>query len=123
MSADTETHEFDWTDDDADIVVKAQPAIAIYAGPAGVIIRRQGDWDEHDDGVVWFGVDQALAVAKAIMAAAELHAKDPEPARVASNISNSTAAARQKRYRDRKKKEPALFDGEERDVTRDAQDA
>ncbi len=121
MSADSNGRTWDWLDDDADIVVKAQPAVAIYAGPAGVVIRRQGDWNDDDDGVVWFGVDQAHAVAKAILEAADLDATAlaPEPAQDATKPMACTGAERQKRYRQRKKKEPALFDGEGSDVTRD----
>ena len=116
--ADTETHEFDWTDDAADVVVKAQPAVAVYPGPAGVIIRLEGDFND-DDGMVWFSVDKAPAVASAILEAAGLDATDlaPKPTRVASKPMANTAAARQKRYRKRKKKEPALFDGDDRNVT------
>ena len=96
MITGIETHGFDWADDDADIVVKAQPAIAIYAGPAGIVIRHQGDWNDDDDGVVWFAPEHALAIAKAIMAAAGLDAADlaPEPAQIATKPMASTAAAR-----------------------------
>ena len=124
MSADNAGHTWDWADDADDIVVKAQPAVAVYPGPAGIVIRLQGDFNDDADGVVWFGVDQAHAVAAAILKAAGLDAADliAEPAQNAIKPMASTGAARQKRYRQRKKKEPALFDGDDRNVTRDAQD-
>ena len=114
-----EGHTWDWLEDADDVVVRSQPAVAVYPGPAGVVIRRQGDWNDDDD-VIWFGINQAPAIAKAIMAAAGLDIADlaPEPAQVAFKPMGSTAAARQKRYRERKKKEPArepdIFDHDDR---------
>ena len=113
MTADSAGRAWCWSDDADDIVVKGQPAIAIYAGPAGIIIRRQGDWDEHDDDVIWFGVDQALAVAAAILEAASLDVADiaepaPKPAPCATKPKDSTGAERQRRRRARQKEEPTL---------------
>ena len=107
MSAGSEGREFDWRDDADDVIVRSQPAIAIYPGPAGVVIRRQGDWCDDDDGVVWFGVDQAPAIAAAILETAGLDATAlvPEPA---PKPKDSTAAARQRRRRARQKEEATL---------------
>ena len=114
-----ESREFDWLQDAGDVVVRSQPAIAIYPGPAGVIIRRQGDICDDGDDVIWFAAEQAPAIAAAIMEAAGLDAKAmaPEPTR---KPKDTTAAGRQRRYRERQKKEstpePDIFG---RDVTRD----
>ena len=100
-----ESHEFDWLDDGDDVVVRSQPAIAIYAGPAGVVIRRQGELYGDGDDVVWFSVEQAPVIAAAIMAAAGLDATalTPEPIPAGSKPKDGTGAERQKRYRERKR--------------------
>ena len=108
-SAD-ESREFDWREDAGDVVVRSQPAIAIYPSPAGVVIRRQGDlWCGDGDDVIWFAVEQAPVIAAAILAAANLDATAlaSEPTQGDGNPRDATGAARQRRYRDRKKKEPA----------------
>ena len=128
MSADSAGRAWDWGDDDADVVVRSQPAVAVYPGPAGIVIRLQGDFNDDDDGVVWFGVDQAPAVAAAILEAAGLDAADlaPETAQDATKPMASTAAQRQKRYRDRKKMEPTpepdIFDRDVTDTVTDRDD-
>ncbi len=118
LSADSNGRPWDWSDDAGDTIVPEQPAIAIYTNPAdAVVIRQHGAWNDDDDVWVFFSPAHAPAIAAAILAAAGLDIAD-----LAQSVSKpmaSTAAARQKRYRDRKKKEPALFDGEERDITRD----
>ena len=125
VSAD-EGRDFDWAA--VDVVVPEQAAIAVYVNPTGdVVVRQCGAWSDDADASIWFSPGHALAVAKAILAAAGLDAANiadlaPEPAQDATKPMASTAAARQKRYRQRKKKEPALFDSDESDVTRDAQD-
>ncbi len=112
--ADNEGHSWDWGDDAGDVVVEAQPGIAVYAGPAGVVIRRQGDWDEHDDGLVWFGIEHARAVASAILDVAGYEASAPAPKPDGGKSKNNAGAQRQRRYRESKKKdpapEPALFE-------------
>lgn len=74
MSPD-ESHEFDWLDDADDVIVQSQSAVAVYPGPAGVVIRRQGDhWGGNEDNVVWFATEHAIIVAVAILEAAGLDA-------------------------------------------------
>ncbi len=124
LSAD-ESHEFAWAalEDAGDVVVAEQPPVAVYTNPKGaVVVRQRGDDRDDDDAWIWFAPEHAPAVAAAIMAAAGLDATDiadlaPEPAQDASKPTASTAAERQRRYRQRKKKEPALFDGDDRNVT------
>ena len=121
-----ESREFDWCDDD--VVVPQQPAIAIYLNPAGdVVLRQRGDVYD-DDSWIWFGSEHALAVARAILEAVGLSVADlvPEPTQVRSH--DTTAAERQRRYRERKKREstPDIFDRDVADrnaVTRDGKAA
>ncbi len=121
MSTD-EIRGFDWLDDVGDIVVPEQPAIACNPNPKGAIVLRQ---DTEDDHFVWFHPEHAAAVAAAILEAAGLDttALIPEAAQVDSKSKDPSAAGRQRRYRERKKKqptpEPDIFD---RDVTRDVTD-
>ena len=63
--------EFDWLEDAGDVIVRSQPAVAVYPGPSGIVIRSRGDlWSDDGDGVVWFAVEHAPAVAAAILDAA-----------------------------------------------------
>ncbi len=81
MSAD-ESREFDWLEDASDVVVREQAAIAIYPGPAGVVIRRQGDQlYGHGDALISFSVEHAPAIAAAILEAAGLDATALAPKR------------------------------------------
>ena len=92
MSAD----DFDWHDN-VRVVVRQQDAIAVYANPFGhIVIRQKGDGFDDD---VWIVIapGNAAAVAAAIIGEVRREAGDghPEPKE------DSTAAARQKRYRQR----------------------
>ena len=114
--------EFDWHDAN-EVIVREQPAIAVYINPAGdIVLRQRGDCFD-DDAWIWFHPEHAAAVAAAILEAAALDApvSTPEPTQVDSKPKDSTGAGRQRRYRERKKKESTseLFDREDRDVTRD----
>ena len=125
MSPD-ESREFEWLQDAGDVVIQAQPAVAVNTGPAGVVIRRQADeFDEmygHGDILISFSIEHAPAIAAAILEAAGLDATalDPEPTLRRTKAKDPTAAGRQRRHRERKKKEstpePDIFD---RDVARD----
>ena len=135
MSTDSAGRTWCWSDDAADTVVPEQPAIACYTNPEGaVVLRQHGAWNDDDDAWIWFAPEHALAIAKAILAAAGLdgEALDPEPC--AAKPKDATAAERQRRRRTRQKQEKtaALFDcdvtdgvtPEDRDtVTRDGEAA
>ncbi len=123
-----EGREFDWLEDAGDVIVRSQPAVAVYPGPAGVVIRRQGDhWNGDGDDVIWFTTEHAPAVAAPILEAAGLDptALAPEPTLRRTKAKDPTAAGRQRRHRERKKKEstpePDIFGRdvtpEDRDVT------
>ena len=120
-----EAHTWNWREDAGDVIVRAQPAIACYLNPAGdIVLRQHGDYFD-DDAWIWFAVEQAPAVAAAILEAAGLDATAlaPEPTQ---KPKDTTAAGRQRRYRKRQKKEltlePDIFDRDDRDVTRDVTD-
>ncbi len=109
--------EFNWLDDADEVIVREQPAIAVYTNPAGdVVLRQRGE----DDAWIWFAPDHARAVAVAILEAAAFDAtvltSTPEPT---PKSKDPTAAGRQRRYRERKKKESTseLFHSDDRDVT------
>ena len=93
----------------------------LYSGPVGVVIRRQGHLYCDGDDVVWFAAEQAPAIAAAILEAAGLDptALASEATRVGSKPKDSTAAERQRRYRECQKKESTAdsFHRDDRDVT------
>ena len=120
---DSESRDFHWLEDAGDVIVRSQPAIAVYPGPAGVVVRRQGELYGDGDEVVWFAADQAPAVAAAILAAAGF-----DPPVLASGTTrvdskpkgkDPTAAERQRRRRKRQREEPTadIFDRDDRDST------
>ena len=119
MTAD-EGRAWDWTDDAGDVVVPEQPAVAVYLNPKGdVVLRQRGDVFD-DDSWIWFGSEHAIAIAGAILEAAGIAPElAPGPATSCGDTrpKDSTAARRQKRYRERKKKEltPDIFDRDDRD--------
>ena len=122
---DSAGRAWDWQDDADDVIVRGQSAIACYLNPAGdIVLRQHGDYFD-EDAWIWFAVEQAPAVAAAIIEAAGLDATAlaPEPTQ---KPKDTTAAGRQRRYRKRKKKEPSpepdIFDRDDRDVTRDVTD-
>ncbi len=121
---DNESRDFDWLNDAGDVIVRAQSAIAIYPGPSGVVIRRQGDlWSGDGDDVIWFRPEDAPAIAAAILTAVGL-----DPTVLASGTTrvdskpkgkDPTAAERQRRRRKRQREEPTadIFDSADRDST------
>ena len=129
---DSESREFDWLDDD--VIVRQQPAIAIYRNPVGdVVLRQRGDDFYGDDSWVWFRIEHAPAVAAAILELANLDATalTPGPTLRRTKAKDPTAAGRQRRYREKQKKEltpePDIFDRdtvtpEDRDVTPEERD-
>ncbi len=63
-------HDFDWQKDAGDVIVRSQPAMAVYTNPKGDVVLRQecdGLSRDGEDDVVWFAVDHARAVAAAIL--------------------------------------------------------
>lgn len=66
--------EFNWTDCANDVVVEHQQAVAVYLNSTGDVVLRQSAWPD-DDACVYFGVNNASAVAIAILEAAGLEAE------------------------------------------------
>ena len=92
------TADFDW-DNDPDIVQRTVMATAVYPNNSGrIVIRQQADWNDSDDVVILVAPENALAVARAIVTAAGL---TDESLGVATAPKDRTAAARQRRYRQR----------------------
>jgi len=102
----TPTSSFAWNSDDS-VVVKSQAAVAVYCNQTGgVVIRQQGDPDDDADYFVVIRPENAATVARAIMR--EAGCGDGEkmlalPAPSSKGNSRTAAAARQKRYRARKR--------------------
>lgn len=64
--------EFTWAANEDCIVVKHQPAIAIYVSTNdGVCIRQEDFWGDGSDQVVYFTPNHAEKIAKAILAIAK----------------------------------------------------
>lgn len=99
--------EFDWRRDADDVVIREQLAIAVYENPAGDLVIRQADWPD-DDSIIIVAKSNAAALARAILRAAgqievfpELLGSPFDGASKGDRPKDPTAAARQKRYRER----------------------
>jgi hypothetical protein len=70
--------EFNWNpskDDDHSIVVRHQPAIAVYLNPHDeVVIRQQDQYDESDDHFIYITRDNVLKVVEKMMELAGIEA-------------------------------------------------
>ena len=75
----TNSHNFDWYSDDGEssIVVRHQPATAVYTNPQGEVVIRQQDQYGDDDDFVYVTKDNALKVAQAILSLAGICGFDP----------------------------------------------
>jgi len=110
----TNSHNFDWYSDDGEssIVVRHQPATAVYTNPHEVVMRQQyGDEDDF----VYVTKNNALKVAQAILSLAgievaltRLHDGGLDEPLLLSAPKDKTAAERMRRYR--KKKRNAVTD-------------
>jgi hypothetical protein len=88
---------FDWAHDDA-VVLREQPAVAVYTNPRNeVVIRQACAWDEDDDTIIFVLPENARAVADALMAAAAPFLRSTS----ASGSQPLSGAERQRRYRER----------------------
>ena len=102
--------DFQWASDE-DVIVREQSAIAVYANrQGGIVIRQERAWDEDSDVFIVIQPVFAATVASSIMRALGDNAPLALPA-----PSDSTAAERQRRYRQRKKRD------EQCHVTRDGE--
>ena len=71
--------DFDWDDaGDSDIIVRHQPAIAVYAnGTGSVVVRQERAWDEDTDLCIFVRPENAKRIAEAILFHAGLVAVQP----------------------------------------------
>jgi hypothetical protein len=100
--------DWDWSVD-TNIVQRAQMDLAVYTNNFDqIVIRERRDWPhEEDDKWIVIGRENAVAVAKAILTEAGLDIRNVDEAdhtvtpRQHQPARDGTAAARQKRYRNR----------------------
>ena len=63
--------DFDWKPDDPSIIVKSQPALAVYQNPHGaIVVRQEGQYHPAEDQFVYVQPENAEALAAAINALA-----------------------------------------------------
>ena len=112
--------EFDWNprnDTDHSIVVRHQPAIAVYINPHDdVVIRQQDQYDDSDDHFVFVTKGNVLKVAQWMLEVAGVEAK-PQPLMLPKPEPLS-GAERQRRYRDEHRNGNGYADWDESDVQR-----
>jgi len=90
---------FCWDEIEQDVVIRNQPAVAVYTNPnGGIVLRQAGDYGADEDHWVYFDPMHAEAIANAILAAASLDQRADT-----NSPKDSTAAERQRRYRARKR--------------------
>jgi hypothetical protein len=94
------TKDFDWYGNTESVVVRHQPAIAVYLNPHGeVVIRQEGQYD--DDHWIYVTRDNAFKVAQAVLELAGL--EDCEAVPRPSAPKDKTAAERMRRYRNKRR--------------------
>jgi hypothetical protein len=97
----TASRDFDWNDDDSNVVVPEQAAIAVYLNPRGnVVIRQAGQYRPDEDSFVIVAPDHAAAVADAILRVAGLHRDQPDDSDP-PKPKDRTTAERLRRYTER----------------------
>ena len=93
--------QFDWHHDEH-IVVRRQPAIAIYDNPMGqVVIRQENEEPFEDDPYILIEPDR-LAV---VIAALQTYLAPPSGVAAPTNPPRTPGAERQARYRERQRNE------------------
>jgi len=95
--------EFNWNprnDTDTSIVVRHQPAIAVYLNPHDeVVIRQQDQFDESADHLVFVTNDNVRKVAERMLALAEVEIQTPAQPLLLAPPKDATASERMRRYR------------------------
>jgi hypothetical protein len=65
------TADFDWNGDDDAVVLREQPAVAVYQNPRGqIVIRQERAWDEDSDTVVLILPENVSAIVRALQSVA-----------------------------------------------------
>lgn len=63
--------DFDWSPDDPCVVIKSQPALAVYQNPHGaIVIRQESQHHPDEDCYVYLQPENAIVLAEAITALA-----------------------------------------------------
>lgn len=88
------SQDFDWAAADNLVICQEQPKTVIYENPAGQLVIRQQNWPD-DDAYVFFNLEHLPKLIAELQAIVELEGITTSPG------SDKTAAARQKRYRER----------------------
>jgi hypothetical protein len=107
--------DYDWNND-PDVVVPEQQAIAVFTNVHGrIAILQKADLHSDEDVVIVVNPENAAALARAILA----HATEPEQAsRLALPApADCTAAERQRRYRERHRNGSTVMVGRNDTVT------
>jgi hypothetical protein len=99
--------EFNWreVDDNECIIVRHQPAIAVYLNPhGGVVIRQEGHYGPDEDQCIFITRDNVPTLTHALLEAAGFETADTfgEPL-VLPKSEPLSAAERQRRYRNKKR--------------------
>jgi len=101
------TASFEWSSDDS-VVVRSQAALAVYQNAAGaIVIRQEMQWDDDSDVFIVVQPENAPALARAIMR----EAGSGNGGQLALPAPTS-AAERQRRYRERKRHGDVTRDGD-----------
>ena len=100
------SQEFSWNpreDEHHDIVVRHQPAIAVYLNPHDeVVIRQQDQYDESDDSFVYVTKDNVLRVVQRRLEVAGIElATSFAELLLLPPPKNKTAAERMRRHRNK----------------------
>jgi hypothetical protein len=88
--------DFDWHDDSA-VVLREQPATAIYPNRNGaIVIRQEHPWDEDSDTIVILQPQNARRVANAILEVAALLANEATSETILEGNADEARATRQR---------------------------
>jgi hypothetical protein len=102
---------------DDDLIILEQPATRVFENVHGQIVIRQTGQVFEDDPFVFFNRENLPSLISALSA----YVSDVKPAEVGSH--RNAAAARQKRYRDRRRNDVTGEDRSDRNVTSVTPDA
>lgn len=97
----TTDDRFNWSSDPT-IVVRSQPAVAVYTNAGGtIVIRQEAGWGESEDTFVLITPNAVRDFVQALVQEAGIPELDEQ--RPQAGICSSTGAARSRTYRERQK--------------------
>ena len=104
------SEHFDWNpngENGGDIIVRHQPAIAIYLNPHGeLVIRQEGYYGPDEDQFVFVSAANMLNVAEKMLETAGIDmsvAEPPAERLLLPALKDTTAAERMRRYRNKQR--------------------